>query len=212
MANIQTLRFVIYRATCVINKKVYIGKTNNFMERKRKHLGKDNRCPAFKNAINKYGKDNFVWDILSETNDECEAYRLETSMISLLNATNKRHGYNLSDGGGGVTGYHAGDNNPAKRPDVRHKLSIGRMGIVFTEEHRRNLSKAKLGKKRPPHTEETKQKMRLAALGEKNHNTGKKWITNGDTDMIVNLEDMKHLLKNGWVAGRKFRPRKVIRC
>jgi hypothetical protein len=37
-----------------------------------------------------------------------------------------------------------------------------------TAEHRANLSKANSGKKRQPHSEETKEKIRLAAVGRKN--------------------------------------------
>jgi hypothetical protein len=43
----------------------------------------------------------------------------------------------------------------------------------LTEERKKNIAKSLLGKKRHPHTEEAKQKMRLAHLGKPNPNSGK---------------------------------------
>jgi len=54
------------------------------------------------------------------------------------------------------------------------KISKALKGRKLTEGWRRKLSEAAKGRKRLPHTEETKQKMRLAQLGEKNHRYGKK--------------------------------------
>lgn len=52
--------FVVYKVTCKVNNKVYIGKTYNFEKRKREHLyAIDDELP-FHKAMKKYGKDNFV--------------------------------------------------------------------------------------------------------------------------------------------------------
>jgi len=45
-----------------------------------------------------------------------------------------------------------------------------KMGYIPTEEHRRRLSYAHLGKKRPPFSKETKIKMSKAKMGERNPN------------------------------------------
>lgn len=57
-----------------------------------------------------------------------------------------------------------GENNPAKRSEVREKIRQSKIGHVVTEETRRKISKAKKGKK---HSEETKEKLRKNHKGMK---------------------------------------------
>lgn len=68
---------------------------------------------------------------------------------------------NGSDGGeGGV--------NPCEESRIKKSASL--RGRVFTEEHRRNLSRGKTGVPHAPHSLGTRQKMRAAALGRKKCN------------------------------------------
>jgi hypothetical protein len=73
-------------------------------------------------------------------------------------------------------------------------------GIKYTEEARKKMSEGatrnNLGK---PHSEETKQKMREAKLGNV-YNLGKKWITNGNDTRQINPDET---LPIGWTYGRK---------
>ena len=63
---------IIYKATNLINKKVYIGQTvKTLKERIYKHLC-EGKCPHFYRALKKYGKDNFEWEIIKE----CEEQKL----------------------------------------------------------------------------------------------------------------------------------------
>lgn len=61
---------VIYKATCLINKKSYIGQTKNSLKiRKSQHLrARDNY--AFHNALQKYGINNFIWEVLEECDND----------------------------------------------------------------------------------------------------------------------------------------------
>jgi len=79
---------------------------------------------------------------------------------------------------------YTGENNPAKKPEIRQKISQANLGRVHTEEARKNMSEARKGRKFSPRSEETKEKLRRANTG-KNHsqetkdklrraNTGKK--------------------------------------
>lgn len=86
---------VIYKATCSISGKSYIGQTKNFQKRKAEHLrAKDNY--AFHLALRKYGPDAFKWTILEECKlsdlDEREIY-----WISYYDTYNS--GYNSTIGG-----------------------------------------------------------------------------------------------------------------
>jgi group I intron endonuclease len=62
---------VIYKATNKINGKSYVGQTiRTLNERKQSHLNDSNNNSTcyFHNAIRKYGKASFKWEIL----DECD--------------------------------------------------------------------------------------------------------------------------------------------
>jgi hypothetical protein len=50
----------------------------------------------------------------------------------------------------------SGENNPAKRPEVRKKISEAKIGIKFTDRHKKNISESKKG---IPRSEETKRKI-----------------------------------------------------
>ena len=63
---------VVYKAMFP-NGKVYIGKSKNFENRKMSHFYNSTyenyNSTKMKNAINKYGFDNIIWDILFESDD-----------------------------------------------------------------------------------------------------------------------------------------------
>ncbi len=88
---------VIYKTTNLVNGKFYIGQDSN---NNSDYLGSGLRL---KRSIKKYGKDNFVKEILEfcETKDELNIR--ERYWISELNA--KEDGYNIADGGHGGNTY-----------------------------------------------------------------------------------------------------------
>lgn len=87
---------VIYKATCQINGKSYIGQTRQLFEkRKRKHeQAKDDY--AFHLAIQKYGTKNFNWEIIEECSNE-KLNEREKYWIAYYNTYAK--GYNSTTGG-----------------------------------------------------------------------------------------------------------------
>jgi hypothetical protein len=86
---------------------------------------------------------------------ECERIRFWRSMgVPLANCT---------DGGEGFSGF-VRPLGIKLSPEARAKLSAARKGMKFTPEHRANLATKKLGKPRPPFTEETRAKMRAASV------------------------------------------------
>lgn len=95
---------IIYKATNTINGKVYIGKTKNTLEsRKSEHFRKaKNPKLLFHKALNKYGNDNFDWEVIYECGNEVELSNAEIKFISEYNSI--ENGYNLTTGGeGGYT-------------------------------------------------------------------------------------------------------------
>jgi hypothetical protein len=85
-----------------------------------------------KNAINKYGKENFEQYVLLEANDDEELNSFEYQMIEQLE-TMYPNGYNLVEGG----------NNPVKSLEARKNQSH-----ITKEETKQKISKKNLGKKR----------------------------------------------------------------
>lgn len=95
----------LYKVTNMIDNKIYIGVTKNFEKRKRQHICNTKQLKGLlSRAINKYGKENFVFQILCE-GSEGYIYDLEIKAIVAYNSNvTTGHGYNLSAGGKGGEG------------------------------------------------------------------------------------------------------------
>ena len=128
---------VIYRIWNRVNAKSYIGKTIYPKERIQKHFSGSSACPALHNAIKKYGKDAFVVEILEEDVPEHLLAKFECLHIRFWNAK-VPNGYNLTDGGEGMSGWKASQ-------ETRRKISEAQKGKSLSPEHRRKLSEAKKG-------------------------------------------------------------------
>lgn len=78
--------------------KFYIGQTRNFINRKRQHE-KCKKPYKLANAIQKYGKDAFTWDILCDMIPLRIIDRVECLYIHAYRSTQKDRGYNILPGG-----------------------------------------------------------------------------------------------------------------
>lgn len=106
--------YKIYRATNIINDKVYIGFDSNWPARRRVHLGNNKKTNfKFHRAIRKYGTAAFVWEVIYQSLDHHHALEeMEPFFIKEHNSVEE--GYNIEPGGSGWRG----DRNPSKNPDV----------------------------------------------------------------------------------------------
>lgn len=63
----------IYKITCLKNKKIYIGESQNLLTRIGRHceLLSDgrNECLSLQDDFNNYGKDQFIFEVLAHGND-----------------------------------------------------------------------------------------------------------------------------------------------
>jgi group I intron endonuclease len=97
---------IIYRIKSKINNKCYIGVCKNFYIRKRthlQHLNKNNHHSIkLQRAWNKYGSDNFIFEILESDIDENVIFKKEIEFIKNYNTF--KTGYNCTIGGEGTLG------------------------------------------------------------------------------------------------------------
>ena len=137
---------IIYKATNKIDGKVYIGQTiQSLSSRRNRHIADILRLDTyFSRALKKYGKENFIWEVLTECNSLKELNKTEIEMIEKYNTFES--GYNLTKGG------------------------EGQIGFKHSEGAKKKMSKSSKGFK---HSEESKRKMGKARKGENNSNYGK---------------------------------------
>lgn len=172
---------VIYLRTNKINGKKYVGQATNLEVRQKTWKSKNHYAgKAIYNARNKYGVDNFGFEILKECDDK-ELDYWEKYYIKELN-TKVPYGYNMTDGGEAswVKGKHLseewkrkiGEGNKGKKrsTEAKRKWSEAHKGKHLSEEHKKKISEALKGKKR---SEETRKKMSESQKGEKHWFYGK---------------------------------------
>lgn len=93
---------IIYKATCIITNKVYIGQTTTFLGNrkglhKHKALYENDIKNHFHNAIRKYGWENFQWEIIDYAQTFKELNEKERYWIKYYNSVEQ--GYNILEGG-----------------------------------------------------------------------------------------------------------------
>jgi group I intron endonuclease len=96
---------IIYKVTNKLNGKVYIGQTIQPLgRRKGEHVYRfthKTRDHLIYKAFNKYGFQNFAWEIVMECKSNEEMNMAEIKAIAWCNSYNK--GYNMTPGGDGVS-------------------------------------------------------------------------------------------------------------
>lgn len=114
----------------------YVGITENIDNRMWRHKRYKTNV-HLSNAVKKYGWDVLVKDVVLIASTEY-CLDIETKL-----RPTKEIGWNIAIGGGKPVGWKLG----SKLPDwVKDKISKGKIGKPFSEQHRQNLAKAKVGK------------------------------------------------------------------
>jgi group I intron endonuclease len=160
----------IYKITNRINGKVYIGETKekNPIKRWKGHLytiRKGKGCPLLRAAIQKYGEENFSFEVIQECNID-ERFIIEEQKIKEYNSL-VPNGYNVTIGGmgGGFKGKKHSEGTKKKMA----KATSEQYASLSAErkEELRQILKNRSPQKRGTITEEYRQKMRNYKLGKK---------------------------------------------
>lgn len=136
-------KYTVYKTTNLISGKTYIGmhKTSNPND---SYLGSGFQI---KQAIKKYGRENFKKEILAVFETDSEARELEKQLVDASWITEESN-YNLAPGGGG----HGGRQSPEARKrlaDWNRKTKKGNQyhkGFKHTQEAKDAVSKANSGR------------------------------------------------------------------
>jgi group I intron endonuclease len=206
----------IYKIRNMINKKVYIGQTDRLNEREREHFYRLERCvhhnEHLQKSFNKYGKDNFKFEIieLTEDLDDRELYWLNE-----YGGLNSNNTYNFKDPKTKEWSEYTkvkqsksmlGENNPNYgnkwSEEQKEKLSKMKKGKTLEDrigKERAELAKQKMSKsqKGRKHPEEVKEKIRQANIGENNPAYGKGDRQRGENNPNYNkpMPNRKPVLK-----------------
>lgn len=118
---------IIYKVTNLTNDKVYIGKTiTKLSKRKAGHYASvknGNSVTNFHNALKKYPKKSFIWELLDTANSLEELDLLEVKYIEQFDTY--KTGYNMTTGGDGGLTYKKGTEVYER---IKHKLGNWKNG------------------------------------------------------------------------------------
>lgn len=154
----------IYKIANKINGKFYIGSSNDIKDRWREHRNALNQNKHHSNhlqrAWNKYGEENFEFEIIEEFEDitETELREREKHYLETLKPYKRTVGYNVSRGTqscilyGEDNGFYGKrHSNETKRKMIKNHADVSGVnnpmyGKRFSEEHRMKISRNRKGK------------------------------------------------------------------
>lgn len=182
----------IYKITNTINNKCYIGQAVDIEKRLREHqIGRKARTNThLSNAIKKYGIENFTFETLEECSIE-ELDEREIFWINYFKTIDSNMLYNIAEGG------HGGD-TISNLPKEKYDAYIKKISKPRSEEFKKEQSERFKGDKNPmygkPISESAKEKKRK-------YMTGRKWVNNGEKQILVKEPELTQLLNTGWKLG-----------
>ena len=182
----------IYTIKCLSNEKIYVGSAIDLNGRKAQHFYRlrnnkhDNSY--LQNAYNKYGEENFLFEII-EVVDKVEnlilfeqkyidKFAQQNELFNLRKIAKNNLGLKHTDEAISKMmkcGQENGMYGKKHTEEAKQKMSQHRKNRPLSEQHKQNMSLARMGKKGKPHTDETKQKLHNANKGENSPKAKLNW-------------------------------------
>lgn len=211
-ANEIGLYGLIYCITNKVNNKKYIGlTTESAYARWLCHsTSKSNHISLLKRSIDKYGKENFIIDILGGAYSYHELGELEDYYINLYNTLDSNFGYNLRSGGNQNFKHHESTKNKISQTkkdnpyiptkEYRKKLSNSLKGKSKSKEHNLKVGLANKGRKFSKEFLNKMTKHRIENYGKKveliNMETNEKLIFDSIGELSRYLNYSKQRIRN----------------
>ena len=212
--------YLIYKITNLINNKIYIGQhvTTNVND---DYMGSGDHI---KNAIKKYGIENFKKEIIAECSSFDEMNELEKELVN-QDFVNNPNTYNHAIGGTyGWKNCLKYKSEEEEVQNIRKHANEAFLNLFKDPEYRKqHAEKTSKGIKNywkqfghnwegKTHSEETKRKMSEThkrnnhQKGEKNSQFGKCWIYNLELqeNKSIKKDELNNWLEKGWIKGRKY--------
>ena len=99
----------IYKIINIINNKIYIGSSVNLYKRKKEHFNKlkknIHKNIHLQSSYNKYGEENFIFEIIEYIEDKYLLIGREQYWINEFKSYNRDNGYNICKIAGNTLGY-----------------------------------------------------------------------------------------------------------
>lgn len=148
VANTVAPKWSIYKVTCLVNGKAYVGLTKGSpINRWRNHIWRANSKTksivrfALHWAVLVHGAANFRLEVLGTYSSLANASEAEQRAIE-EHRTMRPRGYNLTDGGMGTPGVRR-----PHSPETKRKIGAAQVGRIIPAEARAKMSAAKKGRK-----------------------------------------------------------------
>lgn len=162
----------IYQIRNIVNNKCYVGSAVDFFKRFAGHknslMRQDHHSRYLQRAWDKYGEENFVFEVIEKVLDKTQLIEREQHYLDTLNPEYSVRKKCVTSPLG-----------IKRTKETKLRMSVSQIGKTLSAEHRKKMSvshkgctpwnKGKVG----IYSEETKEKMRIAAKGNKNALKGK---------------------------------------
>ena len=135
----REIMYTVYQHRNLKNGKSYIGMTSREPKKRWNNgLGYKNQPKIWSDIQNSDWNKDWEHNIIGKFEDKQEALNIESMFIWLFDSTND--GYNTSTYGNG---------HYERTEEQKRKMSESKIGITFSEEHKKKLSEALSGEKNP---------------------------------------------------------------
>jgi group I intron endonuclease len=181
---------LIYVLRNHVNNKVYVGQTWRALKERFRTYRKSQ--PHLFNAIEKYGKDNFYYEVLTIALTQEVADYWEGYFITKYDSTNNDKGYNIRGPGG----------SRGKFSQIsKDKMSARKLGIPLSKNHKQHLSDIGSGEDNPAAkiTSEIAREIYLDFLNNKisiSELSNKYKLTNTSISAILNRKNWQDATKD----------------